>query len=69
MAWVKLTRKIGGTIYVNMDRFDKVETILDEDGEFTRITSILSENDDDLCNIDVADPIDSFMAMLMAHGK
>lgn len=69
MAWVKLKKKNGDEFYLNMDRFDKVEAVIDNDhDEVTRISSILSENDDDI-NIDVVDRVESFMDMLIAHGK
>lgn len=67
--WVKLTRirtddQTEGPVYVNLDRFDKILRITNEDGEETTlIATTLSNTEDDYSNIEVAETPEEIMRL------
>lgn len=68
--WVKLTKPDGKDIYVNMDRFDTVEALQDEDGNWrSLISSCLSAADDDSTTIEVVEMPEVFLEKLIIHGR
>lgn len=67
--WVKLTRvrnegQIGGPVYVNLDRFDKILRIINEDEEETTlIHATLSKTEDDYFVVEVTETPEEIMRL------
>jgi hypothetical protein len=52
MKWVKVTRTSGEIVFVNIERFDLIERIFDEDEkECTSITVFSGEGESDSVNV------------------
>lgn len=63
MYWVKLTRVYDKQmIYVNLDRFDRIEVLTGEDGkQVTLISTILSVTEEDSVELEVLESPEEFI--------
>lgn len=66
MYWVKLTRAHDQhAVYINLDRFDRIEVLTDEDNKaVTLISTTLSSTEEDAVEIEVVESPEEFIPVM-----
>lgn len=70
MYWVMLTRaRDNNFVYVNLDRFDRIEIVTDEDGnKITLISTTLSSTEEDVVELEVKEKPEDFLPTIESEN-